>query len=251
LPKAGEDSFQLIEGEVRSSAGCLFDYRLFLPAQLPATTHKTLVVIGHGFLRHQDTMTDLAKHIANGGHTATTLEFCNMRPWNGHHQKNGNDMRTLVNHLGADHIVYAGHSAGALAAVLAASADPRAVGIVTMDLVDDSDLGRTAARDLNIPMFGMAGRASSCNRMGSAIELFQNDEQRQFQSFPGASHCEFESPTDGWCETACGDDDTDSVNQSQRNAIIDGLVTQVDALLSEYTNTSVDKAFVVAIPQQQ
>lgn len=251
LPQEGVDLFQLVEGEMQSAAGCLFDYRVFVPTTLNTAAVDSLVVIGHGFLRHQDTMSNLARHIANEGHRVSTLEFCNMRPWNGHHVDNGFDMRLLAEHLGANRVIYAGLSAGALAAMLAAAQDPNTVGVITLDLVDHAGLGAAAANSLEVPVMGIAGRSSSCNRMGSAVSVFDNGEKGSVMTLTEASHCEFESPTDGWCEFACGDDDDNTENQTQRSAIIDGVVTRVNVLFSNNQNIPAGRSIVVTPLHQQ
>jgi len=49
------------------------------------------VVIGHGFLRNQTRMHGLAQAIAAAGMNAVTVDFCNMRLWNGAHRRNAQD----------------------------------------------------------------------------------------------------------------------------------------------------------------
>ena len=92
------------------------------------------------FLRDQDNLVGLSRALANHGIQVVTLDFCNMRLWNGNHESNGLDMRALAQKLRmSDNIIYGGFSAGALAAVLAADDDTRA--ILALDLVDQNDLG--------------------------------------------------------------------------------------------------------------
>ena len=225
-PRAELDKYTLQDSTARSLAGCQFDYRIFQPAE--ATT-STSVIIGHGFLRNQDNMIGLSRALANRGIPAITLDFCNMRPWNGHHQRNALDMRHLAKLLGrSDNIIYAGFSAGALAAVLAADDNTRA--ILALDLVDQDNLGRNAIEQLPIPLIGLAGPPSACNANNQATDIYLLRTDTQLENLKivsGASHCEFESPSNWLCETACGDDDSEQTDMMQRSNIIEQSIEAV------------------------
>ena len=233
LPRAEHDNYTLQESAARSPAGCQFDYRIYQPAQ---TTTSTTIVIGHGFLRDQDNMIGLSRALANRGIPAVTLDFCNMRPWNGHHQRNAQDMAHLANLLGrSDNIIYAGFSAGALAALLAADDSTRA--ILALDLVDQDNLGRDAIEQLTAPLIGLAGPPSACNANNQAEDIFSMRNDRQLESLSivaGASHCEFESPSNWLCEVACGDDDSEQADTMQRSAIIKRSINAVLPFLAPH-----------------
>jgi len=85
-PDIDTDRYQLTVGNLTSKEGCRFDYRLYEPQA--GVADDTLVIIGHGFLRHQNTLVGLARNLANSGYRTATLNFCNMQPWNGHHRRN-------------------------------------------------------------------------------------------------------------------------------------------------------------------
>ena len=169
-PRPALDAYRLERAEARSLAGCRYDYRVFEPAGgAPATS----VILGHGFLRDQDRQVGLARALANAGHRAVTLDFCNMRPWNGHHERNAADMRRLARTYGLPgRTVYAGFSAGALAALLAGADDPDALGVVALDLVDQGGLGLAAASRSPVPIVGLAGPPAACNANGSGLAAF-------------------------------------------------------------------------------
>lgn len=204
------DSMDLEHGVLRSATGCVLAYRLYRPeaaarsAQAPA-----LVVLGHGFLRSQARMRGLAEAIAAAGLPVATLDLCNMRPWAGRHQQNGLDMIALARHLQAEvggrERVYAGFSAGGLAALVAARHDRQALGVVTLDLVDAQGIGQRAARQLERPLLGLAGAPTNCNARGNAEALFAEREQARLLRIPQAGHCDFEAPTDALCEWLCAD----------------------------------------------
>jgi len=237
-PRASIDHYQLLEKSASSSSGCQFDYRVYRPV-MPAT--GTSLIIGHGFLRDQDTMVGLSRALANLGVQVVTLDFCNMRPWNGHHQKNAQDMRDLAQALDIDEdIIFAGFSAGALAAILASDNNTRA--ILTLDLVDQANLGLTSIGNLQTPLVGLAGRASSCNANNNGKALFDarlsdHGTVSQLVEVADASHCDFESPTNWLCEISCGNDSDTRDAKTRRAGIIDETVKMVLPYLSEINSS--------------
>ena len=230
VPRAERDSYVLIEESQRSVTGCTFDYRLYQPAD-PQT--RTSIMLGHGFLRDQDNLVGLSRALANHGIPVVTLNFCNMRLWNGNHESNALDMRALAQKLGlSEDIIYGGFSAGALAAVLAANDDTRA--ILALDLVDQNDLGLNAIRALQTPLIGVSGPASSCNANGNGAALFTSRAQPSLSdliTIEGASHCEFESPSNWLCEIACGDEDNEQDDERERAAIIEKTIDSLSPYL--------------------
>ena len=206
-PRPALDAYRLERAEARSLAGCRYDYRVFEPA---AGAPATAVILGHGFLRDQDRLVGLARALANAGHRTVTLDFCNMRPWNGHHARNAADMRRLARERGLPgRTVYAGFSAGALAALLAGADDPDALGVVALDLVDQGGLGLGAAARADVPLVGLAGPPAACNAEGNGLAAFAAPPPgagaaRSVELVPGATHCDFEAPTNWLCELACG-----------------------------------------------
>lgn len=204
------DSAVLEHGVLHSTTGCPLAYRLYRPeAPTRSARAPVLVVLAHGFLRSQARMRGLAQAIAAAGLPVATLDLCNMRPWAGRHQQNGLDMIALARHLQADvddgERIYAGFSAGGLAALVAARQDRQALGVVTLDLVDAQGLGERAARQLQRPLLGLAGAPTNCNARGNAEALFAEHEQARLLRIPQAGHCDFEAPTDALCEWLCTD----------------------------------------------
>jgi hypothetical protein len=214
-------------GTLPSSTGCDLDYRLYRPEQAGS---RDLVVLGHGFLRSQEHMTDLAVALAGDGVPVVTLDFCNMRPWNGRHVQNAQDMIRVARALDAERIVYAGFSAGALAALVAGRSDPKAIGIVTLDLVDAQGIGRRAATGLDKPLFGLVGEPTNCNARDNARGVFALSDTARLRRIAGAGHCDFESPTDRLCRLLC--DDPDGTAPSQRPSIIATTKTAVKEMLA-------------------
>ncbi len=211
---------RVIAGSIDSSTGCRLDYRVYVPdgpnaqalANGGAADHMDsqaddLVVLAHGFLRSQTQMKGLATSLAASGTRVATLDFCNASPWDGRHAQNGLDMVALARHLDARRVVYAGFSAGGLAAVIAGRADPKGIGIVTLDLVETQGLGVRAAKGLDKPLLALAGEPTNCNALDNGRAVFAATDWARVQRIKGAGHCDFESPTDGLCELVCTDPD--------------------------------------------
>jgi pimeloyl-ACP methyl ester carboxylesterase len=214
-PEARQHGLERVDGEVLSASGCSLRYRFYPPrAEHAPTAAPALVMLGHGFLRSQDQMSDLAKAIAEAGIPVATLDFCNRRLWDGQHQQNGLDMIAVARHLeavnadaSADRVLYVGFSAGGLAALVAARNDPRALGVLTLDLVDAEGIGQRAAIGLDKPLVGVAGESTNCNADDHARLLFAALPDARLRRIPGAGHCDFEASTDALCELICGDPD--------------------------------------------
>jgi len=245
LPRGSTEQYRLIEGQATSNHGCQYAFRVFEPKQPQTSTH---VVLGHGFLRNQDRLVGMSLALANAGIPVATLDFCNMRPWNGHHVRNAADMRALAARLGTENnVIYAGFSAGALAAVLAADKQTRAV--VTFDLVDSDNMAVDAIRLLDIPLLGLQGAPSGCNAHNMGEQVFKArefakqgaDDTANYERplslsipIPDASHCDFESPTNWLCEAACGDKKTDAQKEDKRQQIISETLRLIEPYLLRF-----------------
>ncbi len=230
-PRSDNDRYTLSEQHATSQFGCSYHYRIYQP-DLPSTA--TSLILGHGFLRDQDNMIELSRTVANAGIRVVTLDYCNMRLWNGHHVRNAQDMRDLAESLGiSTDVIFAGFSAGALAAILAADDDTRA--ILALDLVDDADLGAKSLARLSTPLIGVSGPASGCNANNNGDALYTLRKQSALSTLlkiDSASHCDFESPSNWLCETACGDDDNKQIATLQRSSIIQRVVAMLAPYLS-------------------
>jgi dienelactone hydrolase len=224
---------EVAAGQLASGTGCRLDYRTFVhavSASAPgADADGDWIILAHGFLRSQQRMQGLAAAMAAAGMQVATLDFCNQKPWAGRHVQNGRDMVALARHLAARRVVYAGFSAGGLAAVLAGQSDRQAVGVLTLDLVETQGLGVRAVRSLNKPLLGLAGEPTNCNALDNARAVFAASRRARVQRIPGAGHCDFEAPTDGLCELVCAD--PDGPEQVHRARVIARAVAAAGALL--------------------
>ncbi|WP_200285637.1 alpha/beta hydrolase [Rhabdochromatium marinum] len=174
-----------------------------------------LIILAHGFLRDQRTMQGLALALAQAGYPVATLNFRHDSLFSGGHVNNSRDMIALARHLGAKRVIYAGFSAGGLAALLAARNDPQAIGVLTLDLVDSQALGVTAAKGLELPVVALAGAPTNCNANGNANSVYQVLPRLSLTRFPQANHCAFESPSDWLCRTLCAKPEPPAATQTQ------------------------------------
>ena len=209
-----------------SATGCQVDTLLYRPEH-PRT--EALVVLAHGFLRNQDRMAGLAQALAAAGIPTATLSLCSSRLLDGRHITNGVDMRRLAGRLHARQVVYAGFSSGGLAALVAGRLDPNTRGILTLDLVDAGGIGTGIARKLDKPLLGLVGEPAACNSYNNGLAVFAASPQAQLTRVSGASHCDFESPSDWLCELVC--DGPGFGSEMRRRTIIDRSVAAVVGLL--------------------
>jgi len=219
------------QGQMRAQGGCEYDYTLYRGVDGEA---RADVVLAHGFLRDRDRMAGLAQALADAGLTTLTLDLCAMRPWNGAHRENAVEMRRVAAQLGVARPIYAGFSAGGLAALLAAAEDPAVAGVMVLDLVDQAGMGRAAAEGLGVPVVGLFGDASACNADLNGVEVIEAIPRGEVIRIEGATHCDFESPTDGLCRLVCAPDGRDAAEEKRRRAeIIDRAVGAARKIATE------------------
>ena len=110
------------------------NYSVYSPSGI---MNPPVVVLGHGFARGADTMTGWADHLSSWGVEVLLPTLCHYNVFAGvDHEMNGRNMKELAIAHGATEVVYAGHSAGGLAAIIAASQDTEAIGVLGLDATD-------------------------------------------------------------------------------------------------------------------
>lgn len=180
---------------------------IFRPAGIPVG----LAVIAHGFTRSRVRHGNLGSALAQAGVITVIPDLPNVVDLWG----NGQAVVQLVEKLERgdvptvaaprERIVLVGTSAGGLATVLAAARLPGIAGWIGLDPVDRTGTGRDAAAGLRAPAVVMLADASLCNLVtsGEAIAAALPRRMRTL-AVDGASHCDFEDPTNTLCEAACG-----------------------------------------------
>jgi pimeloyl-ACP methyl ester carboxylesterase len=191
---------------------------------------KGAAILTHGFTRSRTTMGEHAQALATRGVLAITPDM----PCTFDFRCNASAIAALVNLLrntdtfgaSSQRIMLVGFSAGGLSSLLAADT-PGVVGFVGLDPFDrvlsneTEHAGITASRRLTTEALILRAPASRCNAeavaapWGSELKALWRDEL-----ITGASHCDFEAPSDWKCRLACGD--TDPARQLQvRQGLLD------------------------------
>lgn len=176
-----------------------------------ADSPSGVAIIAHGFMRSRARHRDLGQALAAAGVTAVIPDL----PYVLNHWGNGEAIAELAHKLEAgalglppiepSRIVLIGTSAGGLATVLAAAKLPGLAGWVGLDPVDGTGTGVHAASQLSSPAVVLLADPSGCNLYGSG-RLIARAVPTLLRSIVlgGASHCDFEGPTNKFCQRMCG-----------------------------------------------
>jgi dienelactone hydrolase len=196
----------------------------------PIGPQKGAAILTHGFTRSRTTMGEHAQALAARGVLAITPDM----PCTFDFRCNASAITEMVSLLrntttfgsSKQRVMLVGFSAGGLSSLLAADT-PGVVGFVGLDPFDrvlpseTERAGITASRKLTTETLLLRAPASRCNAnavaapWGTELKTLWRDEL-----IAGASHCDFEAPSDWKCHLACGD--TDPARQLQvRQGILD------------------------------
>ena len=197
-----------VQDRTVSVTGCNINYDIYTPQGI---TDPPTVVLGHGFARGSSVMVGWAEHFSSWGVEVLLPTLCHYNVLTGvDHEMNGQNMKELAALHGSTSTVYAGHSAGGLAAIIAAAQDSGTVGVLGLDATDtegvpgvDDFIGREYAGDVSCPSFSVMGEPSTCNSNNNGLELFKAMPEYRAIQVMSADHCDFESPTDFVCEMSC------------------------------------------------
>jgi dienelactone hydrolase len=188
----------------------------------PTVPQSGAAILTHGGFRSRQTMAEHAQALAARG----VLTLAPDMPCTFDHRCNARAITELVNMLhtrdtfgtSSKRIMLVGFSAGGLSSLLAADT-PGVVGFVGLDAYDQlppnqsERLGVLAARRLDIEALLIRAPASSCNAQSVAAPWrFELKALWRDELIAGATHCDFEAPTDWMCRLACGE--TDPARQS-------------------------------------
>jgi dienelactone hydrolase len=203
------------------------------------------VILSHGFTRSRTTLGGHAAALATGGILAITPDM----PYTFDFNRNARGLAELVAMLRAggefgtpvSKVVLVGFSAGALSSLLAAGT-PGVVGYVGLDPFDRtaSDgkgaLGLDFAPSLETEAVLLRAPPSRCNAhsvaapWGQALPALLSD-----RVIEGASHCDFESPSDWMCEIACG-----ATDPARQAVVRETLTEATDRWLPPATDQATD-----------
>ena len=198
-------------------------HRVTLDIYPAAGPLRGAAILSHGFTRSRRTLAGHAQALADAGVLALTPDL----PCTFDFRCNARALTALVGILRAggtfgvpvERVMLVGFSAGGLSSLLAAHT-PGVVGYVGLDPFDRTQpdgvepLGLAAAARLGTEVLLLRAPPSRCNAeavaapWAGALPALWRDEL-----IAGASHCDFESPTDWMCRLACGH--TDPARQQQ------------------------------------
>jgi dienelactone hydrolase len=198
----------------------------------PVAAPRGGVVFAHGLMRSRETMAGFAKEVASRGLVAVVPDL----PAIADAGTNSRALREVVAALRSgkfsapvDRVVLVGFSMGGLASILAADA-PGIVGWVGLDPVDLRDHpGLEAARALRVPATLVRASSAPCHAYGNAAPWAKAFAQPAGDTLlSDATHCDFESPTDGWCRFFCGENDA-----ARERRVLEALLVAVMARFVE------------------
>jgi pimeloyl-ACP methyl ester carboxylesterase len=210
----------------------LTDVPVAVDVYAPEVPAGGAVVLAHGFLRSRANMAGHARALAREGWLVVVPDL----PSKVDSRANGQALVELVAQLHAGafgppagRIVLVGFSAGGLSTLLAA-ASPGVVGYVGLDPFDrPGGVGLAAAKALRTPVVLLYGPPTFCNAYGIARPWGDAlPALRENRLVEGHSHCDFEAPTDRWCEFLCG-----ATDPARQQAIRAALVAAVNRLFAE------------------
>jgi pimeloyl-ACP methyl ester carboxylesterase len=189
-----------LSGTIASEFGCKLDYEYYEAGQNDAAV---TVILAHGFMRDLSSMRGWAQHWVSQDIATVIVSFCNSNLFNGHHQRNAADLIALRSHLKLEPVIYAGFSAGGLAAYLAALQDEETIAYLGLDAVDSGQLAIKQSKPLSVPALFLLANPSACNANNNMLDTVDRHEYA-LSKFEGATHCHFESPYDKRCGWVCG-----------------------------------------------
>lgn len=211
-------------------------HRVTLDLYPAAGRLRGAAILSHGFTRSRRTLAGHAQALADAGVRVLTPDL----PCTFDFRCNARSLSAMVQALREGEtfgppvarVVLVGFSAGGLSSLLAADA-PGVVGYIGLDPFDrvmpgeGERLGLAAAGRLRTEALLLRAPPSRCNAdavaapWGGVLPSLWQD-----RLIEGASHCDFESPTDWICRLACG-----AADPARQQQVRQGLLDAVDRWL--------------------
>ncbi len=216
----GPHEVQTEPGQLQIGGGCTMAYDTFAPIDV---ADAPTVVLAHGFQGNRGSMAGWADHWASWGVRVVTPNLCHATIIDADHAQNGADLVTLIDHLDVGAVALAGYSAGGLAAVIAAAAQPDTLALVGLDMVDSGGLGALAAPDVSAPAHDIVAEPAMCNSTSNGVPVFAAIETGLTVRLLDADHCDFQNPGDNFCGLCAAANESNTPEAIQ--AAIFGLST--------------------------
>jgi dienelactone hydrolase len=173
------------------------------------------VVVGHGFARGKGRFVEWGNVLASHGYVVAIPQFPGSD-----HPRNGRIVSSLLawmetaSRTSGEQLFglvdgsrrgVVGHSAGGLAALLAAGADPSIDVVVALDPVDNASGALNAAPNIKAPVTAIFATPGACNENGNAKAVLPKlTVPHMALSVIGGTHCDAEDPSDVFCGLFCG-----------------------------------------------
>jgi dienelactone hydrolase len=181
---------------------------VFLPTAEPA---EGVAILAHGFARDRSRHRALGEALAAAGVIAVIPDLPHIVDY----WRNGSALVELAKELESgvlglppverSRVVLIGTSAGGVATLLAASDLPGLAGWIGLDPVDRTGTAVHAASQLTSPAVVLLAEPSGCNLFGSGRSIARAVPWLlRSTMLHGASHCDFEGPTNKFCKVMCG-----------------------------------------------
>jgi dienelactone hydrolase len=200
-------SFSIVTESLRL-AGESVRVDIYLPSE---ASPQGAAILAHGFGRSRLRHRDLAQALAAAGFVAVVPDLPDVLD----PRRNASAIVELAEALDRgdpglpevprQRLVLVGTSMGGLVTVMAAAKLPGLAGWVGLDPVDRTRSAVRAASKLSAPAVVLLGEPSICNLFGSGSAIARAaPELVRSTALDGASHCDFEGPTDSFCRAVCG-----------------------------------------------
>lgn len=170
-----------------------------------------LVALGHGFQNDKNNFSGLANALAALGVVVVVPQFPGfLTACGSDHARNGRvllaavDQQITAGGIDTSRLGFGGHSAGGLAAFLAAAQRPSAA-VMLFDPVDNSTLGANAVAMVNAPTLFVFAEPSTCNSQGNSVPWFASLSGAKARlKVVNANHCDPQEPISSVCTFGCG-----------------------------------------------
>lgn len=196
---------------------------VYLPTQ---ARRAPVVLLAHGFTRHRRVLAGWGQRLALEGLIAVTPNL----PFFADPERNARAFVELATQILATpvfgptapdgRLIYAGHSMGGFASLLATAQDPRALAWIGLDPVDFAGLGRDALARLRVPCLALLAEPGAWNLHGNARSWLDVEHPSlTVLRVRGSTHCDPEHPTSRLAELACGRTETGRRAVYERHAL--------------------------------
>lgn len=206
-----------------TSSGCTLEYDLYQPQGQPI---GTLVVLAHGLECGREHVADTGRHLASWGLSVAAPDLCHSTVLDLDQEQNGLDMVDLADDLSAGPVIYAGHSAGGLAALVATAADADAVAMLGHDPTEWMGIAADVSSEIDVPAYGLIALPGLCNALNNIVPIYASLAQGRALRVVESGHCDYSNPDDCLaCNTLCGNGTNNQFTDEEILRTILGLST--------------------------